>query len=92
MKSEFDGLVEGLLAGHILLQEATEVLEKKLIEGALKLEEGNQCSASKRLGIHRNTLQRKMREYGLGKGRRARVSRKPPIRETPPHKPKKGVA
>ena len=36
--------------------------------------------ASKQLGIHRNTLQRKMTEYGLGNGR-VRSRRKPVARE-----------
>jgi DNA-binding NtrC family response regulator len=92
MKSEFDGVVERLLAGNIFLQEAVEVLEKNMIEVALRLAEGNQCAASKRLGIHRNTLQRKMREYGLANGRRARARRKPVVRETPARKSRKGVA
>ena len=36
---------------------------------ALEQSAGNQCAASKQLGIHRNTLQRKMQEFGIGNGR-----------------------
>ena len=36
---------------------------------ALEQHSGNQCAASKQLGIHRNTLQRKMTEYEIGNGR-----------------------
>jgi len=79
MKSEFDELVDHLLDGNIFLPQAVEVLERKMIEGALKTSEGNQSAASKQLGIHRNTLQRKMAEFGLGNGR---PRRKPALRET----------
>jgi Fis family transcriptional regulator, factor for inversion stimulation protein len=76
MKERFDSLVQSLLDGNIFMEEATEVLEKSMIEGVLKRTQGNQSAASKQLGIHRNTLQRKMVEYGLGNGRsRARAKR-----------------
>jgi Fis family transcriptional regulator len=77
MKEEFDGLVEHLLSGNIFLPEAIEILEKSMIRLALERNKGNQCAASKQLGIHRNTLQRKMREYELG----TRVRRKPAATE-----------
>ena len=69
MKNEFDGLIEYLLSNHIFLPEAIGLLERRMIGGALERSEHNQCAASKQLGIHRNTLQRKMVEYGLGSGR-----------------------
>ena len=69
MKSELDELVERLLRGNIFMQEAVELLEKRMIQGALLASDGNQSAASKQLGIHRNTLQRKMREYELENGR-----------------------
>jgi DNA-binding NtrC family response regulator len=80
MKNELDGLVERFLNGNIFMQEAIELLEKKMIEGSLKANEGNQSAASKQLGIHRNTLQRKMAEYDLANGR-AHARRKPAGRE-----------
>jgi Bacterial regulatory protein, Fis family len=76
MKDKFDALVEYLLNGGIFLPQAIEVLEKNMIQGALGRCGGNQCAASKLLGIHRNTLLRKIREYELGSGR-ARARRKP---------------
>lgn len=69
MKERFDGLIEHLLAGNIFLQEAIELLERSMIGRALEQNAGNQCAASKQLGIHRNTLQRKMAEYQIGNGR-----------------------
>lgn len=75
MKEKFDGLIEQLLRGNVFLQEAIEILERSMIQRALAGTSGNQCAASKQLGIHRNTLQRKMQEYGIGNGRAPR--RKP---------------
>lgn len=89
MKDRFDGLVDQLLTGNIFLEEAIEVLERNMIQKALERESGNRSAASKRLGIHRNTLQRKMVEYGLGNGR---VRRKPAARAGRPRKPKTGAA
>jgi DNA-binding protein Fis len=91
MKDRLDGLVNHLLGGNILLQEAIEVLERSMIQGALERSAGNQSAASKLLGIHRNTLQRKMVEYGLGDGR-ARPRRKPAARAGRPRKRKTGAA
>ncbi|HUB81023.1 MAG TPA: helix-turn-helix domain-containing protein [Bryobacteraceae bacterium] len=78
MKQQFDVLVEHLLAGNIFMEEAIELLEKRMIESALAKSGGKQTATSKLLGIHRNTLQRKMVQYGLANGRRTR--RKPPAR------------
>lgn len=79
MKSEFDGLIEYLLKNNIFMQEAIELLERKMIQSALAQSEGNQSATAKQLGIHRNTLQRKMQEYELGNGRQR--ARKPVVRE-----------
>lgn len=91
MKDRFDGLVEHLLDGGLFLQQAIEILEKSMIQGALVRNNGNQCAASKQLGIHRNTLQRKMVAYEVG-GARARARRKPVGRAGHPRKKKSGVA
>jgi DNA-binding NtrC family response regulator len=67
MKNEFDGTIDRLLGAGIFLPQAVGILERGMIAGALKTAEGNQCAAAKALGIHRNTLQRKMTEFGMGK-------------------------
>ena len=79
MKERFDGLVEHLLDGELFLQQAIEILEKSMIQGALQHNQGNQCAAAKQLGIHRNTLQRKMVAYEVG-GTHTRPRRKPMAR------------
>ena len=87
MKERFDGLVEHLLDGQLFLQQAIEILEKSMIQGALVRNHGNQCAAAKQLGIHRNTLNRKMMAYELG-GTRPRVRRKPAARAGNPRRKK----
>ena len=69
MKEKFDGLIERLIEANIFLPEAIEILERGMIQHALNQNAGNQCAASKQLGIHRNTLQRKMSEFGIGNGK-----------------------
>lgn len=73
-----DELVKKALDGGIFLEQAVELLEKCMITEVLSRTAGNQTEASKILGIHRNTLQRKMTEYKID-GRRkkpmARVTR-----------------
>jgi DNA-binding NtrC family response regulator len=90
MGKEFDGLVEHLLGGDVPLPDAIEILERSMIAGALMRHGGNQSAASKHLGIHRNTLQRKMVEYELDG--RARARRKPPVREARSRKRRTGAA
>ena len=69
--STFDQLIDHLMEGGFFLQEAVEILEKGMIERAMSKTEQNQSLASKALGIHRNTLQRKMLAYGID-GKRPR--------------------
>jgi len=76
MKEKFEALVEHLVGNGFFLEEIVELLEKTLIERTLERTGGNRSAASKLLGIHRNTLQRKMTEYHLG----AQKTRRKPVR------------
>jgi DNA-binding protein Fis len=49
----------------ILFDEAIGEFEKRFIKRTLERADGNQCRAAKMLGIHRNTLSRKIGEYKL---------------------------
>jgi DNA-binding NtrC family response regulator len=91
MKDKFDGLVEHLLNGGISLQQAIEILEKNMIQRVLERCGRNQSAASKTLGIHRNTLQRKMVEYDMVSVR-IRARRKPLSSQGRPRKGKTGAA
>jgi DNA-binding NtrC family response regulator len=74
MKERFDALISDLMNAGFFLEQAVEVLEKGMIERSLQATNTNQSEAAKMLGIHRNTLQRKMVEHKID-GKRPR--RKP---------------
>lgn len=65
MKEELESLVGMMVERGILLEEALTEFEKKFIKRVLERSDGNQCRAAKVLGIHRNTLSRKIDEYHL---------------------------
>jgi DNA-binding NtrC family response regulator len=68
MTEKFEGIVQQLLSGNIYLEEAIELLERSMIQHAMENTDGNRSEASKQLGIHRNTLQKKLIAYGITNG------------------------
>jgi DNA-binding NtrC family response regulator len=80
-KERFDGVVDHLLDGNIFLGQAIEVLERSMIQRAMERSGGVQSTAAKQLGIHRNTLQAKMAQFGFT-GTRTRVKKKLVARQT----------
>jgi DNA-binding NtrC family response regulator len=74
MKEKFESLVEHLIGSGFFLEEAVEILESTLITRALSRTDGNQSAAAKLLGIHRNTLQRKILQFKITE---PKVRRKP---------------
>ncbi|MBV9743682.1 MAG: hypothetical protein JO099_07955 [Acidobacteriia bacterium] len=89
MNNKIEGLAQQLLSGNIFLEQAIELLERSMIKGALEIAAGNQSEASKRLGIHRNTLQKKLIAYGLSD---TRVRKKPAARQGRPRRRRVGAA
>jgi len=65
MKDQLEALVGSMVERGILLEEAVTEFEKKFIRRVLDRLNGNQSRAAKVLGIHRNTLSRKVDEYKL---------------------------
>ncbi len=65
MKDQLEALVAQMMDRGIRFDEAVAEFEKKFIRQALEHSEGNHCRAAKLLGIHRNTLSRKMERYSL---------------------------
>ena len=59
----------------ILFEEAVSEFEKRFIKRVLDRANGNQSRAAEMLGIHRNTLSRKIGEYKLDSNGRRRSSR-----------------
>jgi DNA-binding NtrC family response regulator len=90
MNEKFEGIVQQLLSGNIYLEEAVELLERSMIQHAMENTDGNRSEASKRLGIHRNTLQKKLIAYGITNGH-SRV-RKPIGRQSRSRRGKTGAA
>jgi Fis family transcriptional regulator len=72
LKDQLESLVALMVERGILLEEAVTEFEKKFIKRVLECSNGNRCRAAKTLGIHRNTLSRKIGEYKLNNvGRRS---------------------
>jgi DNA-binding protein Fis len=68
VKDQLDGLVIQMVDRGILFDEAVEEFEKRFIKRVLDRANGNQSRAAQVLGIHRNTLSRKIAEYKLASG------------------------
>jgi Fis family transcriptional regulator, factor for inversion stimulation protein len=65
VKDQLEGLVSQMVERGILFEEAVGEFEKRFIKRVLERAEGNQSRAAQILGIHRNTLSRKIDEYKL---------------------------
>lgn len=72
MKDQLEGLVTQMVERGILFEEAIGEFEKRFIKRTLERAQGNQCRAARMLGIHRNTLSRKLGEYKLDHQRNGR--------------------
>jgi Fis family transcriptional regulator, factor for inversion stimulation protein len=65
VKDQLEGLVNQMVERGILFDEAVGEFEKRFIKRILDRVKGNQSRAAEELGIHRNTLSRKIGEYKL---------------------------
>jgi Fis family transcriptional regulator len=65
VKDQLEGLVSQMVERGILFDEAVGEFEKRFIKRVLDRSHGNQSRAAEVLGIHRNTLSRKIGEYKL---------------------------
>jgi DNA-binding NtrC family response regulator len=65
MKDQLEALVGKMVESGILFPEAVNEFEKKYIKRVLDRVRGNQSRAARALGIHRNTLSRKIGAYKL---------------------------
>jgi DNA-binding protein Fis len=65
VKDQLEGLVSQMVERGILFDEAVGEFEKKFIKRVLERVHGNQSRAAQILGIHRNTLSRKIDAYKL---------------------------
>jgi len=65
VKEQLESIVTELIERRIFLDEALNEFEKKFIQCALTKTNGNQTKAAKVLGVHRNTLNRKIAHHKL---------------------------
>jgi Fis family transcriptional regulator, factor for inversion stimulation protein len=65
LREQLEELVHEMVTRGIRYDEAQREFEKKFIMQVLLKAEGNLGKAADLLGIHRNTLARKMNEYRL---------------------------
>jgi len=65
VKEKLESLVVEMIERRIYLDEALGEFEKRFIQTALVKTRGNQTKAAKVLGVHRNTLNRKIAQHKL---------------------------
>ena len=65
MREQLDQLIDEMLTKGILYEDARREIERRFITRALSRSKGNLGRAAELLGIHRNTLSRKITSYRL---------------------------
>ena len=77
MKDQLESLINQMIEQGILFTDAVDEFEKKFIKRMLEKTNGNHSKAAVELGIHRNTLSRKVDDLGLNHRpkRRSRAAR-----------------
>ena len=65
MRDQLDKLVQEMLDKGILYEDARQEFEKMFIARALQRSKGSVGDAADLLGLHRNTVARKMTEYRI---------------------------
>jgi DNA-binding NtrC family response regulator len=63
MRSKLEALIDEMLEGRILLDEAVGEFEKVYIQKALQKHEQHLSNTAAILGIHRNTLSKRVAAY-----------------------------
>lgn len=76
MKDQLDALINQMVEHGVHYEDAVGEFEKRFIRKTLEKCNGNRCKAADELGIHRNTLSRKIDEMHLDhKPRRRKKTR-----------------
>ena len=63
-----NAIIRELIGNGITLEQAVEAFEGKYIVAAMSASRGNVTQASKKLGVHRNTLHNKLRSQTMLNG------------------------
>ncbi len=83
MKAEMEQLIERMIAGGILYAEALQEFEKNFILKMLSRHNNNLSKASVALGIHRNTLSKRLEQYQNGNGNQKAAATKAAKKKKP---------
>ena len=65
LKEQLERLIDEMVTRGVRYEDAHREFEKKFISRVLLKADGNLCQAADLLGMHRNTLSRKITEYRL---------------------------
>jgi Fis family transcriptional regulator, factor for inversion stimulation protein len=86
MKEQLESVVVQIYRAGVRCSEAVREFQRAFILTVLRDQRGNQCKAAERLGMHRNTLRRTIRELEIDIGPTRASARRPPRSEvsTPP--------
>jgi Fis family transcriptional regulator, factor for inversion stimulation protein len=63
LKDQLESLVSEMIDRGLLFEEAISEFEKKFILKVLEKNHGNQSRAARAMGMHRNTLNKKLASY-----------------------------
>lgn len=63
MRARLESLIEEMLDGHILLPEALAEFERLYIKKALTRNKSHLSKTAQALGVHRNTVAKRIAEY-----------------------------
>ena len=75
MRARLEALIDEMLDGHILLAEAVSEFEKLYIRKALSRNKDHLSKTAQALGIHRNTIAKRVADYQRAKSPLARRAR-----------------
>jgi DNA-binding protein Fis len=67
VKDQLEALVTQMIDRGLLYDEAISEFERRFILKVLEKNQGNQTKAAKAMGIHRNTLNKKLASYNHSK-------------------------
>ena len=65
LRDQLDHLVDEMVTKGVRFEDANREFEKRFITHVLSKADGNLCRAADLLGMHRNTLSRKIAEHRL---------------------------
>lgn len=75
MRARLESLIDEMLDGQIILAEAMSEFEKLYIKKALSRNKGNLSKTAKDLGLHRNTVAKRLAAYQKQERPLARAAR-----------------